>query len=329
MSASTKAIEINLTGVIMVMQGAAPTIYASAFDEGGAPGLPSGPFEPTKHRTLELGLRSFATEQARLTLGYVEQLYTFGDRGRHTSEGDLHEDYASNPHVISIGYLALTRLDPGMAPRKHFHNLYSFFPWEDWRSGTPAIIEQEIRPRLALWAEEHMADANSMDRRNLARHERVALLFGFDGQPFDEEKVLERYELLYEAGLLDEAQRDGRVSSAMWIHRPALGRFMQFDHRRILATALGRIRAKLKYRPVIFEMMPETFTLTDLQHKVEAISGHHLHKQNFRRLVETGGLVEATGEQTNTGGRPAALFRFRRDVLTERPAPGLRVGRSG
>jgi hypothetical protein len=59
---------------------------------------------------------------------------------------------------------------------------------------------------------------------------------------------------------------------------------------------------------------------------VEAISGHHLHKQNFRRLVESTGLVEATSEQTNTGGRPAALFRFRREVLVERPAPGLRVG---
>ncbi|MCU0820075.1 MAG: NAD regulator, partial [Beijerinckiaceae bacterium] len=52
----------------------------------------------------------------------------------------------------------------------------------------------------------------------------------------------------------------------------------------------------------------------------------HLHKQNFRRLVESTGLVEATSEQTNTGGRPAALFRFRREVLVERPAPGLRVG---
>jgi len=51
-----------------------------------------------------------------------------------------------------------------------------------------------------------------------------------------------------------------------------------------------------------------------------------LHKQNFRRLVEAGALVEPTGEMsTQTGGRPAALFRFRRSVLQERPAPGLRV----
>ena len=101
---------------------------------------------------------------------------------------------------------------------------------------------------------------------------------------------------------------------------------MRFDHRRILATAIARLRAKLKYRPVVFELMPAEFTLTELQRTVEAISGRHLHKQNFRRLVETAALVEPTGEtSTATGGRPAALFRFRREVRAgaagARPAP--------
>jgi hypothetical protein len=102
---------------------------------------------------------------------------------------------------------------------------------------------------------------------------------------------------------------------------------MRHDHRRILATAMGRLRAKLKYRPVVFELMPAEFTLTILQRTVEAISGRHLHKQNFRRLVENGALVEPTGGQTTTKGRPAALFRFRRNVIQERPAPGLRGGK--
>ena len=66
---------------------------------------------------------------------------------------------------------------------------------------------------------------------------------------------------------------------------------MRFDHRRILATAIARLRAKLKYRPVVFELMPAEFTLTELQHTVEAISGRLLHKQNFRRLVEMEALV--------------------------------------
>jgi hypothetical protein len=101
---------------------------------------------------------------------------------------------------------------------------------------------------------------------------------------------------------------------------------MAFDHRRILATALGRLRGKLKYRPVVFELLPPEFTLLDLQKTVESISGTLLHKQNFRRLVEQGGLVEATGNvSTATGGRPARLYRFRREVVVERPALGLRV----
>ena len=154
--------------------------------------------------------------------------------------------------------------------------------------------------------------------------------FGIGGG-WDEEKVLERYELLYEAGLVDEAKRDGRSAARQWKDFPEIGRPMALDHRRILATAMGRLRGKLKYRPVVFELLPPEFTLYDLQTTVEAISGTLLHKQNFRRLVEKGGLVETTGSvSTETGGRPARLYRFRREVVLERPAPGLRVkaGRS-
>ena len=104
----------------------------------------------------------------------------------------------------------------------------------------------------------------------------------------------------------------------------ALGEPMISDHRRILATALGRLRGKLKYRPVAFEFMPEAFTLSALQRSVEAIAGVALHKQNFRRGVERTGLVEGLGRiDPGTGGRPAELFRFRRELLSAGPAPGL------
>ncbi|MEI9932063.1 MAG: hypothetical protein WDM89_16360 [Rhizomicrobium sp.] len=149
------------------------------------------------------------------------------------------------------------------------------------------------------------------------------LCFGHDGTAWDEEKVLERYELLYESGLVQEAARDGRVAK----HDAVLGAGMTFDHRRILATAIARLRGKMKYRPVVFELMPPTFTLLELQRTVEAISGIRLHKQNFRRLVEGQGLVEGTGKFAPIArGRPAELFRFRREVLSERPAPGVRLG---
>jgi hypothetical protein len=311
------AIEINLTAVIMAAEGDQPVVHA-ATGAGLTPALPSGPFDPRHHRTLELGLRGFARDQAGLELGYVEQLYTFGDAGRHAGASPGN----GAAHVVSIGYLALLRIGPDEAPAVDFARLYDFLPWEDWRGGRPAVLDAAILPALEAWAKDG-GNARAALAQGLSRQERINLHFGTGGLPFDEEKVLERYELLYAAGLVEEAIRDRGLAAA-----PAqLGLAMAFDHRRILATALGRIRGKLKYRPVIFEIMAETFTLTELQKKVEAISGQHLHKQNFRRLVETGGLVEPTGSQMVTGGRPAATFRFRREVLTERPAPGLRLGR--
>jgi hypothetical protein len=318
-------IEINLTAVIMAVQADQPVIFASSLGEGLPPGLPSGPFDPLNHRTLELGLRGFAQAQAGLELGYVEQLYTFGDRGRHALDGQTIEP-AGTPHVVSIGYLALTRIAAGHASAANFRSLYRHFPWEDWRDGKPPMLYETIMPALWAWSRAGDDEKGGASRRGLTREERISLYFGSDETPFDEERILERYELLYDAGLVDEACRDRSRTPQL---APAqLGEPMAFDHRRILATAMGRLRAKLKYRPLVFEMLAESFTLTELQRKVEAISGHHLHKQNFRRLVETGGLVEPTGKQTVTGGRPAATFRFRREVLTERPAPGLRLGRS-
>lgn len=272
--------------------------------------LPFGPFEPEHHRTLEIGLRNLVQAQTQLSLGYVEQLYTFGDRGRHElAPGE-------GARVVSVGYLALTR-PPSAAS---FRNIYDFFPWEDWRTKRPEIIDVTIRPRLDAWAK--LADTQQ-------RQERARLCFGFDGLHWDEEKVLERYELMYEAGLVLETRRDGRTlpASAPPANEQArFGEAMQFDHRRILATGIGRLRGKLKYRPIVFELMEATFTLLDLQRTVEAISGIRLHKQNFRRLVETSGLVERTGKRsTKAGGRPAEEFRFRREALRERPALGVRV----
>jgi hypothetical protein len=313
-------IEIGLTAAIVAIEGNEPLILtASGSDGDKLAGLPFGPFEAVAHRTFEIGLRAWVEQQAGLRLGYVEQLYTFGDRGRHTQAGD------TDAHVASIGYLALTRAadNAAPAPGATFESWYRFFPWEDWRAARPDMIERDIVPALAGWA----AQTEKPDTaRALSRADRVRLYFGTEGAHWDEERVLDRYELLYEAGLIEEARRDGRPAALARKKVPSLGASMRFDHRRILATAIARLRAKLKYRPVVFELLPPEFTLTELQRTVEAISGRHLHKQNFRRLVEAGALVEPTGvTSTQTGGRPAALFRFRREVLQERPAPGLRV----
>jgi hypothetical protein len=308
------AVLIGLSAAIVSVLDERPRVLV-VHRTGGADALPFGNFDPLSHRTLESGLRSWVQEQTRLQLGYVEQLYTFGDRGRHLIRP------GEGPRVVSVGYLALTRSPLEAVPGVQWRDWYSFFPWEDWREAAPPMIASVIAPRLYDFAD----SAANGDVREM-RRDRVRLCFGGDGAGWDEEKILERYELLYEAGLVAEAQRD-RGANPAGGPVPQLGASMRFDHRRILATAMGRLRGKMKYRPVVFELMPGEFTLLELQRTVEAISGIRLHKQNFRRLVEAQGLVEGTGRISRKSlGRPAEQFRFRKGVLRERPAPGLRVG---
>ena len=274
--------------------------------------LPFGPFEPAVDRTLELGLRRWVREQAGIELGYAEQLYTFGNRYRDPGEKE------GGPRVVSVAYLALVR-EARLAGTGDalWSDWYGYLPWEDWRRGRPGVIDDTIAPALAEWAR----DAGEQQQRRL-RRERCDIHFGMRGAPWAPERVIDRYELLYEAGLAAESARD---AGGVGPQAPAdLGRPMAYDHRRLLASALGRLRGKIKYRPVVFELLPPEFTLLQLQRVAEAIAGVRLHKQNLRRLVEKGGLVEGTGRiETRTGGRPAEFFCFRREVLRERPAPGV------
>ena len=307
-------VSIGLSAAIVSVMDERPSVLVVHHPGDVDDALPFGPFDPLNHRTLESGLRSWVSEQTYLALGYAEQLYTFGDRGRHLVKA------GEGPRVVSVGYLALMRAtgEP-KAPDTLWSDWYRYFTWEDWRKEKPAIIAGRIVPALKGFVK---AAPNAGTAE--LRRERVRLCFGTNGIGWDEEKVLERFELLYEAGLAQEAARDGRAANS---EAGPLGAGMMFDHRRILATAIARLRGKMKYRPVVFELMPPSFTLLELQRTVEAISGIRLHKQNFRRLVEGQGLVEGTGKVASYArGRPAELFRFRREVLSERPAPGVRLG---
>ena len=265
---------------------------------GGA-ALPSGPLEPG-HRSLQSGLREWVERQTHHPLGHVEQLYTFGDRDR-----------AAGPmRAISISYLALSRVGVSDAG---WRDWYAYFPWEDQRGQSGAQAARAMGAALSSWAE---AAGGGIAQQ---RRQRCAISFGLDGMPWDEELVLQRYELLYEAGLVEEAQPNQAPL-------PQSGRAMLRDHRRILATGIARLRARIKYRPVVFELMPASFTLLQLQLAFEALAGRRLHKQNFRRLIEQQNLVEETGALADRAvGRPAKLFRFRREVLQARHVAGSKL----
>jgi hypothetical protein len=308
------SLSVDLSAAIMAATPHEPRVLTVRLGSQELDGLPSGPLQ-SQHRTLEMGLRAWVEEQTKLTLGYVEQLYTFGDRDRAVA------DVTGVGHSLSIAYLALVREAwPAGLAAAAWRTWYNYLPWEDWRDGRPKALDV-IEPALKAWAR-----AGGKALRQF-REERIELTFGTRSGTWTDERVLERYELLFEAGLVPEALRDAKSAAGPKV-RLAPGYPMALDHRRILATAIGRLRGKIKYRPVIFELMPASFTLLELQRTVEALSGVRLHKQNFRRLVEMQGLVEETGEVTaETGGRPARLVRFRRDVLIERPAPGVRLPR--
>lgn len=308
---------VGLSAVVVAVTSDEPTVLAIRSD--GPDALPSGPLE-SQHRTLESGLRSWVERQTSQSLGYVEQLYTFGDSNRIVSGREQVQ------RVLSIGYLALVRQARAEGSIDAvWRDWYRYFPWEDWRAGKPAMLGR-IEAQLNLWS----AAAATRDERRV-REERLRIAFGLRDIAWSDERVLERYELLYEVGLVPEAHRDrgdrgpaarSRAAAELIIE----GETMVADHRRVLATAIARLRGKIKYRPVVFELMPPEFRFLQLQRAVEALAGLRLHKSNFRRLVESQGLVEETGEvESGTGGRPARLLRFRREVLLDRPAPGLRL----
>ena len=260
--------------------------------------LPNGLLAPLRH-SLQAGVRMWVAKQTSQPMGYVEQLYTFVDTRRQNEQG---------LPVLYVSYLGLVReaADSILHPDAKWQDCYCYFPWEDLRADGGQ--RDAIVSRLRIWA--NSADTEEVRQKRLKR---IHLCWGVEPENWSEEYVLQRYEMLYESGLIAEAtELQENFDFAL------TGQPMRHDHRRVLATALSRLRAKIKYRPVIFELMPPEFTLLQLQNSVEAISGRLLHKQNFRRQIQQQNLIEPSDTGVSgSKGRPAQLYRFRDDVLPD------------
>lgn len=299
--------------------------------------LPNGPLMPL-HRSLQAGVRQWVEEQTQQPLGYLEQLYTFVDTNRRNSAGHA---------LVYVSYLGLVQESQSvqLQTKALWRDWYDYFPWENHLHGEPEIIRQQIIPGLVAWAN---SATDALTKRR--RQQRICLCWGIDEHSLDSNKasllenpdwvaehVLLRYEMLYEAGLIAEApsyqpdnlaviindtdtdtdtDNDAAIDAVNSSQSPQMiGLPMYYDHRRVIATAISRLRAKIEYQPLIFGLMPEVFTLSQLQQSVEALSGVRLHKQNFRRLLESQRLVMPTGETSSAQrGRPAQLYRFRHDM---------------
>ena len=294
--------------------------------------LPNGPLMPL-HRSLQAGVRQWVEEQTQQPLGYLEQLYTFVDTNRRNVDGHA---------LVYVSYLGLVQEAQmqELPSQALWRDWYDYFPWENHLNGMPSMIMNHIVPTLLNWADS--ATELVLQQR---RRQRISLCWGISEETLvvdnfkDKDKVLKadkayenrewvaehvllRYEMLYEAGLIPEAPTYPPSYSANAQTRPLpenwsqlIGAPMYYDHRRVIATAISRLRAKIEYRPLIFGLMPDVFTLSQLQQSVEALSGVPLHKQNFRRLLDAQNLVMETGQSSSAQrGRPAKLYRFRHDI---------------
>jgi ADP-ribose pyrophosphatase YjhB (NUDIX family) len=192
-NASEESPAVELSAVIVGSARGEPQVLVVRPAGSTLDALPSGPLE-SAHRTLEAGLRSWVERQTSQPLGYVEQLYTFGDRDRASV-------YAEHRRPLSIGYLALAReLKSASGGDTAWRSWYRYFPWEDWRGGKPAMLAP-IETELRRW----ISSATGLERK--IRDERARTTFALGGAAWSEERTLERYELLYQVGLAPEASR--------------------------------------------------------------------------------------------------------------------------
>jgi hypothetical protein len=304
----TGEVSAELLAVVVAMVDGHPCVLTL----GEPARLPAGPLMPGQH-SLQAATRAWVEDQTGRALGYLEQLYTFVDLDREQDAGQR----------LSVSYLGLTtatstQTGPPLGDRSHsgigaWSRIYDLLPWEDLRAG--GGLPGPIVAALASWAK---ADPETSE----ARRQRGASTFGLDDAGWQPDLVLQRYELMYEVGLVPESPTSWRLPEADL----APGNRMLGDHRRVLATGLARLRSKIQYRPVVFELLPAQFTLRQLQDCVEALAGTAVHTQNFRRLVEQQQLVEETGGvDASTGGRPARLYRFRQEVRQQRDVAGTKL----
>jgi hypothetical protein len=259
---------------------------------------------------------------------FLETLDTYDDTGRDPRQfaGEIDPSTGRwierGARIVSKAFLALLdETDIALAPesakeavRAAWVNVYSLLPWEDLREERGRRLARVLMGRLRQWA------ALGTPAESAERGQRIRRAWGRTLSAWNEELANERYALLLEAGLVEEAWRDrwGQLRPDMPRGLVAPGAALAFDHRRMLADAVARIRSKIRYVPgVLAALAGREVTLPALQRVVEAVAGRKLHASNFRRVVtESHGLLRPAGRQATGGGSGprAALYAFPADV---------------
>lgn len=183
------------------------------------------------------------------------------------------------------------------------------------------LIQRALQPFKGLWAlpggfvqlDETLDEAarRELEEETGLKNVYLEQLYTFgavDRDPRERVVSVAYYALVKSADHVATGASD--ASDARWFSITDLPR-LAFDHREILKTALERLRSKVRYEPIGFELLPPKFTLPQLQHLYEAVLQTELDKRNFRKKILSMGLLVALDEQVRTGAhRPAQLFRF-------------------
>jgi hypothetical protein len=279
--------------------------------------------------------RELREETGQTGVHYMEALDTYDTNGRDPRQFAGFFDGAqqwvpTGARVVSKAFVAVVRHDDAMpvAPgagedssEAFRRDVYAYLPWEDLRAAAGRAALRVARQHLQAWAKDTEDTALRRSRRK-----NIDLLFR--AESWNEERAPERLALLGEAALLHESHRD------QWGRAPALalpaqlGRPLAFDHRVMLADALGRIRGKMKYAPVILAtLIGDVVTSSSLHVACEAIAGRPIHRANLRRAFDTAELLVDHGFATAAAGpgRPPREYRWSQNVASVRLDPSLHI----
>ena len=341
------AVTGDAVALVLDRRGDAAALRALVIVRGGEPfaGLdawPGGFMDWAEDDdTRQTAVRELREETGVEAPAYVEPLASYSANGRDPRQYAGQRDAktgewrARGARVTSTAYLMLMGEEGARevsgsddAAEARWADVYDYLPWEDLRRPAGRAAARHVLRALCAWA-----GGPGSERR-----ERIDYAFGFALAEWNEERVPERYALLLEAGLVPEGRRDRWGRAEAGEDDPHFGREMAFDHRRILADALARLRGKIKYLPAaLMALAGEELTLDELQAACEAIGGRPLHRANFRRAVapvkgphqaRTPRIVTGTGRRRARGaGEPGVapeLFRFRPDAVRARLDTSLR-----
>lgn len=310
----------------------------------GVRAWPGGFVEWKDENAYSAGLREVSAETGHsANPAFFETLDTYDENGRDPRQFAGHFDRGqwvrTGARVVSKAFIALfapltnasePTPEPGQdAAAASWESVYRYLPWEDLRSSAGRSARREIVRELTdRWVRGAESDQAAAQRKR-----RLEMTFGgSDLRQWNEERTAERFALLMETALVTEAHRDqwGEVRPKAERQVLANDTPLAFDHRRMLADALGRLRGKLKYTPGVLAALVGAEVTAPIIHRVcECVAGRPIHMANLRRAVtDTHALlvpIKTIVAGPRPAGRQATRYRWAKDIHLARLDPAIRM----